>query len=142
MFRCKFIALKTVALILFTLVTGALLPQAAAQNRATPVPDWDKLVEAARKEGGVTIAIPASVELRKQLEENFKKRFGIEVEVFTSRAKGRAAVMIGLTYYSFLPFIKAGLPIKPLPTFREGTYGTGGSGSRRRSLRRHSCASQ
>ena len=44
-------------------------------------------------------------------------------------AKGKVAVMIGLTYYSFLPFIKAGLPIKALPTLKDGTYGTGGSGN-------------
>jgi ABC-type Fe3+ transport system substrate-binding protein len=46
-----------------------------------------------------------------------------------SLAKGRVAVMIGLSYYSFLPFLKAGLPIKPLPTLKEGNYGTGGSGN-------------
>jgi ABC-type Fe3+ transport system substrate-binding protein len=46
-----------------------------------------------------------------------------------SLAKGRVAVMIGLSYYSFVPFLKAGLPIKALPTLKEGTYGTGGSGN-------------
>jgi iron(III) transport system substrate-binding protein len=43
--------------------------------------------------------------------------------------KGRVAVMIGLTYYSYLPFVKAGLPIRPIGTLKEGTYGTGGSGN-------------
>ena len=37
--------------------------------------------------------------------------------------------MIGLTYYSYLPFVKASLPIKPLPSLKEGTFGTGGSGN-------------
>ena len=37
--------------------------------------------------------------------------------------------MFGLTYYSYLPFVKAGLPIKPVPQLKEGTYGTGGSGN-------------
>ena len=37
--------------------------------------------------------------------------------------------MIGLTSYSLLPFIKAGLPVKPVPALKEGTYGTGGSGN-------------
>jgi ABC-type Fe3+ transport system substrate-binding protein len=46
-----------------------------------------------------------------------------------SLAKGRVAVMIGLTYYSYAPFIKAGLPIKALPTMKEGTFGTAGSGN-------------
>lgn len=44
-------------------------------------------------------------------------------------ANGKIAVVIGLTYYSFLPFVKAGLPVKPLPTPKEGAYGTGGSGN-------------
>jgi iron(III) transport system substrate-binding protein len=248
--------------------------------------EWEKTADAAKKEGKVTVSIPASAEMRKQLEENFKKRHGIEVEVLTARgsaavrrmsdefkagvryfdlhiggsssivsgmldqgildpiepwlllpeakdpkhwwgghmwvdnakryiymfqayltesiwyntdsvkvnelrsyddlldpkwkgrigyldprspgagdsnwsfmwdikgeeylkrlaaqdlllgrdqrvlaenlAKGRVAIMVGLTYYSYLPFIKAGLPIKALPKLKEGTYGTGGSGN-------------
>ena len=46
-----------------------------------------------------------------------------------SLAKGRVAVMIGNTYYSYAPFLKAGLPLKALPTLKEGNYGTGGSGN-------------
>ena len=45
-------------------------------------------------------------------------------------AKGKVLLTIGLTYYSFRPFVDAGLPIKPLPKpFKEGTYVTGGSGN-------------
>jgi iron(III) transport system substrate-binding protein len=248
--------------------------------------DWEKIVEAAQKEGKVTVSIPATAEMRKQVEENFRKKFGIEVEVFTARgsaavrrmadefragvrhfdlhiggsnsavsglldeglldpvepwlvlpevkdpkywwgghmwvdnakryiysfqayiteslwcntdlvkpseirsyddylnpkwkgkigfldprspgagdsswsfiwsvkgeeylkklvaqdlflgrdqrvlaeslAKGRVALMIGLTYYSYAPFIKAGLPVKSLPAMKEGTFGTAGSGN-------------
>ena len=46
-----------------------------------------------------------------------------------SLVKGRVAVTIGLSYYSFAPFLKARLPIKALPTLKEGTYGTSGSGN-------------
>ena len=46
-----------------------------------------------------------------------------------SLARGRVAVMIGNSYYSYLPFLKAGLPIKSLPRLKEGNYGTGGSGN-------------
>lgn len=256
------------------------------QSKTAGSAEWDKLVDAAKKEGKVTVSIPASAELRKQLEDQFKKRYGVEVEIFTARgsaavrrmadefkagvrhfdlhiggassiisgmldegildpiepwlalpevkdpkqwwgghlwvdnakrfiymsqaylpeiiwyntdlvkpneirsfddflnpkwkgkigyldprtpgagdsnwsfmwhvkgeeylkklvaqdlylgrdqrllaeslAKGRVAVMIGLSYYSYLPFLKAGLPIKALPTLKEGTYGTGGSGN-------------
>ena len=262
-------------------------PAAYSQpSKAAGSAEWDILVDAAKKEGKVTVSIPASAEMRKQVEDQFKKRYGVEVEVFTGRgsaavrrmadefnagvryfdlhiggsssivsgmldegildpiepwlalpevkdpkqwwgghlwvdnakrfvytfqaylseviwynsdlvkpneirslddflnpkwkgkigyldprtpgagdstwafmwrvkgedylkklaaqdlylgrdqrqlaeslAKGRVAVMIGLSYYSYLPFLKAGLPIKTLPTLKEGNYGTGGSGN-------------
>ena len=43
-------------------------------------------------------------------------------------AKGKIALVLGLTYYSYAPFIKAGLPVSPLPTPQEGVYVSGGSG--------------
>ncbi|MGE5220599.1 MAG: ABC transporter substrate-binding protein [Chloroflexota bacterium] len=261
-------------------------PVYSQQSSAAGLVDWDKLVEAAKKEGKVTVSLPASAEMKRQIEEQFQKRYGIEVETFTARgsaavrrmadefkagvrnfdlhiggsssivsgmldegildpiepwfvlpevkdpkqwwgghlwvdnakrfvymfqaylseiiwyntelvkpseirsfddflnpkwkgkigyldprtpgagdstwafmwhikgeeylkklvaqdlylgrdqrvladslAKGRVAVMIGLSYYSFLPFLKAGLPIKPLPILKEGNYGTAGSGN-------------
>jgi iron(III) transport system substrate-binding protein len=256
------------------------------QDKTAGPPEWEKLLDAAKKEGKVTVSLPASAEMKRQVEEQFKRRFGIEVETFTARgsagvrrmadefkagvrhfdlhiggsssivsgmldegildpiepwlmlpevkdakqwwgghlwvdnakrfvytfqaylseviwyntelvnpneirsfddflnpkwkgrigyldprtpgagdstwsfmwrikgeeylkklvaqdlylgrdqrllaeglAKGRVAVMIGLSYYSFLPFLKAGLPIKTLPRLKEGNYGTGGSGN-------------
>lgn len=261
-------------------------PVYGQQNKIAGSLEWDKLIDAARKEGKVTVSMPASAELKRQIEEQFKKRFGIEVEVFTARgstgvrrmadefkagvrhfdlhiggsssiisgmldegildpiepwmvlpevkdpkqwwgghlwvdntkrfiytfqaylpesiwyntdlvkpneirsfddflnpkwkgkigyldprtpgggdsswsfmwqvkgeaylkklatqdlylgrdqrvlaeslAKGNVAVMIGNTYYSYVPFLKAGLPIRALPTLKEGNYGTGGSGN-------------
>jgi iron(III) transport system substrate-binding protein len=43
-------------------------------------------------------------------------------------AKGKIALVLGLTYYSYAPFIKAGLPVAPLPVPKEGVYVSGGSG--------------
>ncbi len=43
-------------------------------------------------------------------------------------AKSKLALVIGLTYYSYAPFIKAGLPVAPLPAPKEGVYVSGGSG--------------
>ena len=43
-------------------------------------------------------------------------------------AKGKIALVIGLTYYSYAPFIKAGLPVAPLRAPKEGVYVAGGSG--------------
>lgn len=273
---------------LFSLAMLFLVPAGLAAQPATSAAqrEWEKTLEAARTEGRVVVSIPASAELRKQLEEVVKKRLGIDVEVFTARggaavrrmadefkagvrhfdvhiggsssavsglldeglldsiepwlflpevkdpknwwgghmwvdkakkyiytfqayltesmwynsdlakpaelrsyddflnpkwkgkigfldprtpgagdsnwsymweikgedylkkladqelllgrdqrqlaenlAKGRVALIIGLTYYSFLPFVKAGLPVRPLPPLKEGTYGTGGSGN-------------
>ena len=62
--------------------------------------------------------------------EEYLKKLAAQ-EMFLSRdqrqladslAKGKIALTIGLTYYTFLPFLKAGLPIKPLPDMKEGTY--------------------
>ena len=46
-----------------------------------------------------------------------------------SLAKGKIAVAIGLSYYSLQPFIKAGLPVKSVPTPRDEIYVSGGSGN-------------
>lgn len=44
-------------------------------------------------------------------------------------AKGRVSLTLGLSYYSLLPYIKADLPIKPLPIPKEGINATTGSGA-------------
>jgi ABC-type Fe3+ transport system substrate-binding protein len=44
-------------------------------------------------------------------------------------ARGKASLSIGVSYYSYLPFIKAGLPVKPLPIPKEGIYASSGSGN-------------
>jgi len=43
-------------------------------------------------------------------------------------AKGKISLVLGLSYYSYAPFIKAGLPVAPLPAPKEGMYVAGGSG--------------
>jgi iron(III) transport system substrate-binding protein len=43
-------------------------------------------------------------------------------------SKGRIAVTVGIGYSELLPFIRAGLPVVPLPTPKEGVYATGGYG--------------
>jgi iron(III) transport system substrate-binding protein len=44
-------------------------------------------------------------------------------------ARGKIALVVGLSYYSFLPFAKAGLPVKAVPTARDEMYVSGGSGN-------------
>ena len=43
-------------------------------------------------------------------------------------ARGKLAITIGATYYSFASFIDAGLPIKPFAPLKEGTYVSVGNG--------------
>jgi len=43
--------------------------------------EWDKAVEAAKKEGKIVIAIPPSNDLRRELEIVLKQKFGIEAEL-------------------------------------------------------------
>jgi ABC-type Fe3+ transport system substrate-binding protein len=49
-------------------------------------------------------------------------------QVAESVAKGKHLVGIGPVYFSYLPFIKAGLPLKPLE-LKEGAYATSGAGN-------------
>lgn len=67
--------------------------------------------------------------------EDYLKKLAAQ-EMFLSRdqrqladslAKGKIAITIGLSYYTFAPFLKAGLPVKPLPDMKEGTYTSCGS---------------
>ena len=44
-------------------------------------------------------------------------------------ARGKSAISIGLSYYTYLPFIKAGLPVRPLSAIKEGYYAATGSGN-------------
>jgi ABC-type Fe3+ transport system substrate-binding protein len=43
-------------------------------------------------------------------------------------AKGKLAFTVGLSHYTYEPFIKAGLPIKPVPNIKEGSHASNGSG--------------
>jgi len=76
----------------FFAVTFSPFPGAGAgqASKAAWQAEWDKAVEAAKKEGKVVVSVPASAELRKGLEEGFKRRFGIEVE--SVAARGAAVV--------------------------------------------------
>jgi iron(III) transport system substrate-binding protein len=44
-------------------------------------------------------------------------------------ARGNYAISLGLSYYTYVPFIKAGLPVKPISTIKEGYYAASGSGN-------------
>jgi len=44
-------------------------------------------------------------------------------------ARGQLGIAVGIAYAEFLPFLKVGLPVKPLPRPKEGMYATTGYGS-------------
>jgi len=70
--------------------------------------EWDKTVEAAKKEGKVVAGIPASAELRKALDDTFSKRYpDIDIELATGRGPANASKIAaehaaGVRYYDVL----------------------------------------
>jgi iron(III) transport system substrate-binding protein len=77
-----------VASLLLGFLVGLLGVFAAEVRRS---PEWDKLVEAAKKDGKIVIAIPPSNELRKEMETALKQRFGIETELVPAPGPKNAA---------------------------------------------------
>jgi iron(III) transport system substrate-binding protein len=63
----------------------------AGEAKPSSAVEWERTVEAAKKEGKVVVSIPVSAELRRGIEKVFKQRFGIEPELNV----GRAASIIG-----------------------------------------------
>jgi ABC-type Fe3+ transport system substrate-binding protein len=102
----------------------------ASEQRAAGQEEWEKTVEAGKKEGKVVAGIPASAELRKSITESFRSRFpGIELELTTSRGPTNASKIAaehaaGMRYFDLLisgtstPFnlLRAGIldPVEPL----------------------------
>lgn len=85
------------------------------------------------RQGGAGLAMCSYLWMTKG-EEFLKNLVGQQLLVGDRRvvgdalAKGKISLTIGATYYTFLPYIKAGLPLKPFPRFKEGTYATSGNG--------------
>ena len=60
------------------------LPCAGAQSSKSA--EWEKVLEAGKKEGKVVVSIPTSAELRKEFESGFQKAYpGIELELNVAR---------------------------------------------------------
>ena len=63
------------------LVIGCIWPCVLLAAEAKRPPEWDKIVEAAKKEGKVVIAIPPATELRREMEIVIKQKLGLEAEL-------------------------------------------------------------
>ena len=74
----QFIALVFAPLLISSLALAQVSKQGAQ-------PDWEKIVEAAKKEGKVVASIPPSAELRKLMELSFTRQYGIGVEFVPAR---------------------------------------------------------
>ena len=71
-------------------VAAIFLAAATAAAQTSKSSEWEKILEAAKKEGRVVASIPPNAELRKGMEEAFQKRYGITLE----SVPGRGAAVI------------------------------------------------
>src|SRR5947199_666923 len=56
-------------------------------------PEWERTLEAAKKEGKIVLAIPPANELRREMEIVLKQKFGFETELITNPGR---ATRVGL----------------------------------------------
>jgi iron(III) transport system substrate-binding protein len=70
---------------------------AAAQTGQGRPAEWDKIVEAAKKEGKVVVSIPPSRKLRRGMEVAFTRRYGIGVEFVSARGSASIQKIISET---------------------------------------------
>ena len=90
---------------IFSLLLSVLLLAGNAYS-ADPETEWQKIVEAAKKEGRVVAGGPPTAVLRQKYKETFEKRFGIELELVSApgpQNAGRAAkeFKAGVAYFDF-----------------------------------------
>jgi iron(III) transport system substrate-binding protein len=73
-------------LVVMALILAGLVGTAAGQTGQGQPGEWDKIVEAAKKEGKVVVSIPPSRKLRRSMEVAFTRRYGIGVEFVSARS--------------------------------------------------------
>jgi len=84
-----------------------LLRPLSAEEKGAPQAEWERIVEAAKREGRLVVAIPPSTELRKQMEPEFRRRFGLEVELLPAPGPRNASRIVseqraGVRYFDAL----------------------------------------
>ena len=80
-------------LFIFSLLLLVFLLVGSARS-ADPQAEWQKTMEAAKKDGRVVAGGPPTAVLRQKYKETFEKRFGIELELISApgpQNAGRAA---------------------------------------------------
>ena len=86
------VGLIRISVVVVTLV-AACFSGSLALAQSKPA-DWDKIVDAGRKEGTIVASIPPSAELRKLMELSFTRQFGISVEFIPARGSSVIQRMI------------------------------------------------
>src|SRR5678816_4787524 len=71
-----------IVFLVFAMVLSNIQSASAAEVRRPA--EWDKTLEAAKKEGKIVIAIPPANELRKDMETVLKQKFGLEAELVSA----------------------------------------------------------
>jgi ABC-type Fe3+ transport system substrate-binding protein len=87
--------MKIYLCLLGLVVFGLSAHGAQAQTIQGKPGEWDKILDAAKKEGKVVATIPPSAELRKEMESAFTRRYGIAVEFVPARGSAIIQRMVG-----------------------------------------------
>jgi ABC-type Fe3+ transport system substrate-binding protein len=79
----------------------------AAETKAARPAEWEKALEAARREAKIVIAIPPSVELRKELQAVLREKFALEAELVSAPGPRNASRIAaerkaGVSYFDAL----------------------------------------
>src|SRR5919108_5955902 len=84
-------------LMVAALILAGLVATAAAQTGQGQPAEWDKTLEAAKKEGNVVVSIPPSRKLRRGMEVAFTRRYGIGLEFVSARSSASIQKIISET---------------------------------------------
>jgi iron(III) transport system substrate-binding protein len=79
------------------LILAHLVGTATAQTGQERPGEWDKIVEAAKKDGKVVVLIPPSRKLRRGMEVAFTRRYGIGIEFVSARGSASIQKIISET---------------------------------------------
>jgi iron(III) transport system substrate-binding protein len=79
------------------LILAHLVGTATAQTGQERPGEWDKIVEAAKKDGKVVVSIPPSRKLRRGMEVAFTRRYGIGIEFVPARGSASIQKIISET---------------------------------------------
>lgn len=84
-------------LVFAALILAGLVGAAPAQTGQGQPGEWDKILEAGKKEGKVVVSIPPSRKLRRGVEFAFTRRYGIGVEFVSARSRASIQKIISET---------------------------------------------